>query len=51
MLGLLKVLRILRLSSFIQKMNINANYKVLLKMVQLILYTLIVMHLLACFWY
>ena len=29
----------------------NASYKVLLKMIQLILYTCLVMHMLACMWY
>jgi hypothetical protein len=50
-LGLLKLLRILRISKFIANLNSDASFKTFLKMLMLVLYTLVFLHLLACLWY
>jgi hypothetical protein len=50
-LGILKILRVLRIQSFIRKMNFAADYKVLLKIILLVLYTILFMHWVACTWF
>ena len=51
LLGLFKLLRIFRISKFIRNLNIHAVYKTTLKMLMLVLYTIIFLHLLACIWF
>ena len=51
LLGILKILRVARISSFIRKMNFAADYKVLLKIILLVLYTVLAMHWVACLWF
>ena len=50
-LGILKMFRVARISSFIRKMNYAADYKVLLKIILLVLYTILFMHFVACAWF
>jgi len=49
--GLLKIIRISKLATFIQNLNINTSVKVLLKMLQMVLYLVLSMHLIACLWF
>jgi len=50
-IGLLKIIRILKLSNFIQNLNIDTSVKVLLKMLQMVLYLVMSMHIIACVWF
>ena len=51
MLGLLKLLRIGRISPVIRKSNAPQNIKVYLQMARMFLFILIALHLLACGWH
>ena len=50
LLGLLKLLRIARLSSTVRKLNMDAEIKVYFKILQMCLIILIIVHVLSCFW-
>jgi hypothetical protein len=50
-IGLLKIIRIAKLGTFIANLNINAGVKVLLKMIQMVLYLVLSMHIIACLWF
>ena len=51
LLGLLKLLRIQRLSAAVTSSNLPQGTKVYLKIVMMAFQLLVVMHLLACIWY
>lgn len=46
-----KIVRILRVKSFIQHLNINTEVKTSLKIFKITFYTMISMHVYACVWY
>jgi hypothetical protein len=50
-IGLLKLTRIVKLGNFIQNLNIDTSVKVLLKMIQMVLYLVLSMHIIACLWF
>jgi hypothetical protein len=50
-IGLLKLLRMQRISKFIANLNSDASFKTFLKMLMLVLYTVVFLHLLACLWF
>ena len=50
-IGLLKIIRIAKLGTFIANLNINTGVKVLLKMIQMVLYLVLSMHIIACLWF
>lgn len=50
-LGLLKILRIQRLNSVIMNANTSQQIKAALKVIQLIIYMFLYIHIMACIWY
>ena len=49
-MGLLKLLRVTKISTTVRKLNMDQKFKVYLKIVQMTLYILIIIHLLSCIW-
>jgi hypothetical protein len=51
MLGLLKLIRILRLSKIIRNLSVSEELKALFKILQLTLYLFLYIHLVGCLWF
>lgn len=51
MFGVLKLVRIARLTSIINKLSIREDIKALIKVGQLVFYLFLFLHTLACFWW
>ena len=51
MLGLLKLVRILRISKLISNLSVSEEVKALIKILQLLLYLFLYVHLVGCLWF
>ena len=49
--GILKLGRVLRLSKIIQYLNVEEDVKASMKLLKMIFFLIIYMHLFACFWW
>jgi hypothetical protein len=49
--GILKILKVLKLGSMVQKMNVETTLKTTLLLFKLIIYMFIWVHFMACFWW
>lgn len=49
--GLMKLLRVKRLSKWISKLNVSKTIKINMILIKLLLYLILYLHCLGCFWY
>lgn len=51
MFGLLKIIRVFRLSSIINNLNLREQLKMTIKIIKLCFFLILYVHVIACMWY
>lgn len=51
MFGLLKIIRVFRLSSIINNLNLREQLKLTIKIIKLCFFLVLYVHIVACMWY